>query len=125
MIELPTIIVNGQVRTLRRWGLSDVFKLQRVLNDFSTGATLRGISLDFSKDVTPESLMGFVAAGLAFSEGTLTDWIYSWYDPVISKDEEIHLPELVKTIELLLDHPDIVSFLENVGDLISSLGKER
>lgn len=123
MNELPTIEVCGEVRSIRGWGLSDVFKLQKVLNDFNTGATLRGMSLDFTSEDFQQNVLGYVAAGLSFSESVLSDWIKSWYDPIIPKDQDIPLDKLVDTLTILTTHPDILRFLESVSGLMTSLGK--
>jgi hypothetical protein len=123
MSELPTIEVCGEVRSIRGWGLSDVFKLQKVLNDFNTGTTLRGFTLDLDSEEFQQNIMGYVAAGLSFSESVFSDWIKSWYDPVIPKDQDIPLDKFVDTLTLLTTHPDILRFLASVSELTSSLGK--
>lgn len=121
-MDLPEITINGKTRVLRRWGLSDIFKLQRVLGDIHAGATLRGLTIDFNSEKDFEAnLLGLISTGMTFAEKPLTEWMQSWYQPIIENDEDIPLPDLMRTLELLLDHPDIQGFLANSEELAKKL----
>lgn len=127
-MELPQIKICGEFRTLRRWGLSDVFKLQRVLGDLHTGAALRQLSLEDVNLSDPGSILdmvGALAAGLSFAENSLTGWIYSWYEPALDSSAELSLDELMDTLIELVDHPDVTSFLSKAGKLIEKLSEDK
>lgn len=127
-MELPQIKVCGEMRSLRRWGLSDVFKLQRVLGDLHTGAALRQLSLEDINLSDPGSILdvvGAIAAGLSFAENSISDWVYSWYEPALDSAEELPLEELMDTLIELVDHPDVTSFLSKAGKLIEKLSEHK
>lgn len=121
MIELPKVEIHGQVREIRRFGLTDIFTVKKILGDLQAGAALRNIELDLEGVDPINNLLAFLAAGMTFAETSCTQWIYSWYSPALEPDQEIYLPELADTVVALVDHPDIKGFLERANVLIEKI----
>jgi hypothetical protein len=111
-----TTTVNGQQRELRRLGISDMFVVQRIINEIFAGAALRGLS--FSSDHNSlNELVAFLFAGIGFADQSIIAWVKSLIKD-FPEEDELYIPDLMELLHALVEHPDIKSFLESGAKLL-------
>lgn len=115
-----SVELDGKDYTVRRLGLSDIFKLNEVVTSVLAGAQIRGVDIAdmmAGGDTAGESFVAFLVMGMPFAEEDITEWLKSLV-PDYPVESDIYLPDLLNLIDNLLDHPDIASFLERGKKLL-------
>jgi len=117
--EAPTITIKGKEYKLRRLGVTDVFKLGRIL---AVGAA--GIGKEIGKlEMNPGVLAGLLIISFPYAENQCLEFIAS----IIGvKVEELKNPELfpvdsiLDILKVLAEHEDVKAFFTKLGALLKT-----
>lgn len=115
--------MDGKEYNLRRLSLDDIEMMADIIGDIITGASIRGTT--FKADESGGSIadfMMFVLLGLPFAAQKVNAWIKSIIED-FPEDGTIYMPDTVRLVKGLIDHPDVLSFLELAKEMFGSLSK--
>jgi len=117
--ESPTVTIKGRKYKVRRLGVSDVFKLGRIL---AVGAA--GIGKEIGKlEMNPGVLAGLLIVSFPYAEDQCLEFIASIIDVKI---EDLRDPELfpvdsiLDILKVLAEHEDVKAFFTKLTGLLKA-----
>lgn len=117
--DTPIIVIRGKEYKIRRLGISDVFKLGRIL---AVGAA--GLGKEIGKlELNAEVLIGLLVVSFPYAENQCMEFIASIVDVKI---EDLKNPELfpvdsiLDILKALAEHEDVKAFFTKLGSLLKT-----
>ena len=117
--EAPTVTIRGRKYKVRRLGVSDVFKLGRIL---AVGAA--GMGKEIGKlEMNPGVLAGLLIVSFPYAEDQCLEFIASIIDVKVEdlKDPELFpvdsIPDILK---VLTEHEDVKAFFTKLTGLLKT-----
>ena len=117
--EAPTVVIKGKEYKLRRLGITDIFKLGRIL---AVGAA--GMGKEIGKlELNPGVLAGLLIVSFPYAENQCLEFLAS----IIGvKAEDLKNPELfpvdsiLDILKVLAEHEDVKAFFTKLGALLKT-----
>jgi len=117
--ESPTVTIKGKEYKLRRLGVSDVFKLGRIL---AVGAA--GIGREIGKlEMNPGVLAGLLIVSFPYAEDQCLEFIASIINVKVEKlkDPELFpVDSILDILKVLAEHEDVKAFFIKLGALLKT-----
>ena len=117
--EAPTVTIKGRRYKVRRLGVSDVFKLGRIL---AVGAA--GIGKEIGKlEMNPGVLAGLLIVSFPYAEDQCIEFIASIIDVKIEdlKDPELFpVDSILDILKVLAEHEDVKAFFTKLTGLLKA-----
>jgi hypothetical protein len=117
--ESPTVTIKGKEYKLRRLGVSDIFKLGRIL---AVGAA--GMGKEIGKlELNPGVLAGLLIVSFPYAENQCMEFLASIVDV---KVEDLKNPELfpvdsiLDILKVLSEHEDVKAFFTKLTGLLKT-----
>lgn len=117
--EAPTVTIKGRKYKVRRLGVSDVFKLGRIL---AVGAA--GMGKEIGKmELNPGMLAGLLIVSFPYAEDQCLEFIASIIDVKIEdlKDPELFpVDSILDILKVLAEHEDVKAFFTKLTGLLKA-----
>jgi len=117
--EAPTVTIKGRQYKVRRLGVSDVFKLGRIL---AVGAA--GIGKEIGKlEMNPGVLAGLLIVSFPYAEDQCIEFIASIIGVKVEdlKDPELFpVDSILDILKVLAEHEDVKAFFTKLGALLKT-----
>lgn len=115
--DTPTVTIKGKKYKMRRLGMSDTFKLARII-----GIGAAGIGKEItSLEMTAESAIGLLIVGFPYAE----DRILNLFSSLLGvSDEDIRNPDIfpigseIDIVKALVEHIDVKAFFTKLTGLL-------
>jgi len=118
--EVPTVTIKGKEYKLRRLGVTDVFKLGRIM---AVGAAGMGKEVGKLDLMDPGVVVGLLLVSFPYAENQCMEFLASVIDVKI---EDLKNPELfpidsvLDLMKVLVEHEDIKAFFTKLGSLLKT-----
>lgn len=117
--ESPTVTIKGRKYKVRRLGVSDVFKLGRIL---AVGAA--GMGKEIGKlEMNPGVLAGLLLVSFPYAEDQCLEFIASIIDVKVEdlKDPELFpVDSILDILKVLAEHEDVKAFFTKLTGLLKA-----
>jgi len=115
--DTPTVTIKGKEYRMRRLGMSDTFKLARII-----GIGAAGIGKEItSLEMTAESAIGLLIVGFPFAEDRILELFASLLgvsDEDIRNPDKFPIGSEVDIIKALVEHIDVKAFFTKLTGLL-------